>query len=278
MDVPPINASQMTHFHVDINVQEAIDAGDQLTLQLLNGVQTANETSGRKIISGQNLRRNEWVGFDIPLGEFTGLGVRNALGLLFFISNNNANAPTISNVFVDNIYFYKDVVAPSPNVDDSAATQVALPVGFESTTLNYRLSGFEGAVPSVVDNPSRTGINPTAKAAQSIKSNGAQFFAGNVLELDAPINFSSSKKFRMKVRSPKAGIPIRIRLENAANTSGIELDATTTTTNQWEELEWDFSGMNTNPSFVRVVVFFEFVPNRPGDGSTYYFDDLKILN
>jgi len=278
MDVPPINASQMTHLHVDINVQEAIDAGDQLTLQLINGVQTSNETSGRKIITGQNLRRNEWVGFDIPLGEFIGLGVRNALGLLFFISNNNANVPTISNIFVDNIYFYKDVVAPSPNVDDSAATQVALPIGFESTSLTYRLAGFEGADSSVAPNPMRAGINPTARVAKSIKTNGAQFFAGTALELDAPINFSSSKKFRMKVLSPKAGIPIRVQLENAANSSRIFLDATTTTMNQWEELEWDFSGMNTSPSFVRVVVFFEFVPNRPGDGSTYYFDDLKILN
>jgi hypothetical protein len=30
--------------HVDINVQEAIQAGDQLTLQLLNG-KTSNEVS-----------------------------------------------------------------------------------------------------------------------------------------------------------------------------------------------------------------------------------------
>ena len=278
MNVQPINASQMTHIHVDINVQEAIDAGDQLTLQLINGVQTANEISGRRVISGANLRTNEWVGFDIPLGEFAGLSARDAIGLLFFISNNSANVPTISNIYVDNIYFYKDVVAPSPNVDDSAATQVALPIGFESTSLTYRLSGFEGAVPSVVNNPSPTGINTTSRVAQSIKTNGAQFFAGNSLELDAPINFSNSKKFRMKVRSPKAGIPIRIQLENAANSTRIFLDASTTTANQWEELEWDFSGMNTTPSFVRVVVFFEFIPNRAGDGSTYYFDDLKILN
>ncbi|MDX1462787.1 MAG: T9SS type A sorting domain-containing protein, partial [Marinirhabdus sp.] len=29
--------------------------------------------------------------------------------------------------------------------------------------------------------------------------------------------------------------------------------------------------------FVRVVVFFEFVPALPGDGSTYYYDDIEVF-
>ncbi|WP_197672882.1 carbohydrate-binding protein [Nonlabens sp. Hel1_33_55] len=280
MDVSPINASQMTHIHVDINVQEEIQPGDQLTLQLLNGVQTANEISGRRVISGTNLRSNEWVGFDIPLGEFAGLSRRDAIGLMFFISNNSANVPTISNIFVDNIYYYKEVVEPSPNVNDVAATQVALPVGFESPTLDYGLTGFEGAVPAVVANPMPTGINPTANVGESLKSNGAAFFAGNVLELDAPITFSGSRKFRMKVLSPKSGIPIRVQLEDAGNTAGARkfLDANTTTSGEWEELEWDFTALNPGNNLVRIVIFFEFIDGRPGDGSTYYFDDIKILN
>ena len=82
----------------------------------------------------------------------------------------------------------------------------------------------------------------------------------------------------MKVWSPKVGIPIRVRLENVDNSVGIELDATTTTSGEWEELEWDFSGMNTSASFVKIVVFFEFIPGLPGDGSIYYFDDIQIID
>ncbi len=271
LNVAPIDATQMTHLHVDINVQEMIDAGDTLTLQILNGVQTANETSGSRVINGPDLITNGWVSLDIPLGEFNGLGQRDALGLLFFISNG------ISNIYVDNIYYYKDVVLPSPNVDDSAATQVALPIGFESS-LTYNFIGFEGANSSIEINPMATGINPTTTVMRSIKTAGAQFFAGTALELDAPIDFSTSQKFRMKIISPKAGIPIRVRLENAGNTVGIELDANTTTLNEWEELEWDFSSLNTSASYVRVVVFFEFIPSLAGDGSTYYFDDIQIVN
>ena len=113
---------------------------------------------------------------------------------------------------------------------------------------------------------------------RSTKTAGSQFFAGTLLNLDSPIDFSNSQKFRMKVLSPKSGIPIRVRLENVDNSVGIELDANTTTLNEWEELEWDFNGMNTSASFVRIVVFFEFIADLPGDGSTYYYDDLQIID
>lgn len=275
LNVAPIDATQMTHVHVDINVQEALDAGDALTLQILNGVQTSNESSGSVTLSASDLATNEWRSFDIPLGQFNGLGGRDALGLFFFVSN-----ATISNIFVDNLYYYKEVVDPSDNVDDSAAPDVSLPIGFESTSLTYDIGFFAGADSAVEPNPDQSGINPTANVLRSLKSAGADFFAGTTLELDTPVDFSTSQIFRMKVWSPKSGIPVRIKLENSANPAQfVELDANTTTSNEWEELEWDFSGTNFNIAPLdRVVIFFEFSPGVPGDGSTYYCDDLKILN
>lgn len=274
LNVSPIDATQMTHLHVDINVQEAIDSGDFIRLQILNGVQTSNETSGSVTLNSSQLLSDEWASFDIPLGEFTGLGGRDALGLLFFISNS-----TISNIYVDNIYYYKDVLDPSPNVDDSAATQVALPVGFESTTLTYDFFGFEGADPAIEANPDPTGINPTGNVMRSTKTVGAQFFAGNVLDLDAPIDLSTSQKLRMKIWSPKANIPIRAALETAGGGNQIFIDANLTSSNEWIELEWDFGSVyNPGLDYQRVIVFFEFIGGLPGDGSTYYFDDIQIID
>ena len=273
LNVQPIDATQMTHLHVDINVQEPVTPGDFIRLQILNGVQTSNEISGAFTLGTSDLVSNAWGSYDIPLSDFAGLSAKDAIGLLFFISDT-----TVSNILVDNIYYYREVVDPSPNVDDSAATQVALPVGFESTTLNYVFEGFEGADSAIIVNPDPTGINPTGNVMRTIKTVGAQFFAGTVLELDAPVDFSTSQKFRMKVWSPKSGIPIKVRFENADNSVGIEVDAFTTTTNEWEELEWDFAGQNNAAAFVKVVVFFEFIDPLPGDGSTYYFDDLQIID
>ncbi len=275
LNVQPINATGMTHFHVDINVRENVDPGDFIRLELLNGVQTANEISGQVTLSSNDLLSNDWVSLDIPLGDFNGLSVRDAIGLIFFVSD-----ATISEIYVDNIYYYREVVDPSDNVDDSAATEVALPVGFESTSLTYGLTTFAGADSAVEPNPDQSGINPTSTILRTTKTNGAEFFAGTILALDSPVDFSTSQKFRMKVWSPKAGIPVRIKLENSANSAQfVELDANTTTTNEWEELEWDFSSSNFNVGPLDlVIIFFEFVPGVPGDGSVYYCDDLKILN
>jgi len=103
LNVSPLNLEGMTHLHVDINVQEAIDPGDFLRLELINGVQSGNEISGSVIISSNQLSENNWVGFDIPLSSFNGLSIRNQIGLLFFVSD-----ATISNIFVDNIYYYRE--------------------------------------------------------------------------------------------------------------------------------------------------------------------------
>lgn len=100
-DVAPLNLTEMTHIHVDINVQEAIDSGDYINLELLNSVGN-NETSGSVRINSNELVSNQWVGIDIPLDDF-GLASRNAIGLLFFISDG-----TISNIFVDNVYYYRE--------------------------------------------------------------------------------------------------------------------------------------------------------------------------
>ena len=70
---------------------------------------------------------------------------------------------------------------------------------------------------------------------------------------------------------------MRLTLENASG-EFVELDVNTTATNEWEELVWDFTGMNTSPEFTTVVVFFEFVVDLPGDGSTYYFDEIEFDN
>ncbi len=102
LNAPSLNLEQMTHLHVDINVQEPIESGDFIRLQLINNV-GGNEISGSVTIDGSQLSTNNWVSFDVPLSNFSGLSARNNIGLLFFISD-----ATISDIFVDNIYYFKE--------------------------------------------------------------------------------------------------------------------------------------------------------------------------
>lgn len=104
---PTINVSQMTHFHVDIQIREAIDAADFISVELgdfgPNGAfGGGDDTSGRVRFPNTSLSSNQWISLDIPLSSFTGLTGRNNMAQIFFISD-----ATISNIWVDNMYFYK---------------------------------------------------------------------------------------------------------------------------------------------------------------------------
>lgn len=104
--VQPVNATNLTHMHIDINVQEALQSNDRLLLELTN--YGATESVGSYLINGNDLETDEWVSFDIPLSQFSGLTDRNRIGLLLFNSINSSNVATISEVFIDNIYFYTE--------------------------------------------------------------------------------------------------------------------------------------------------------------------------
>ena len=99
-EVPSLDITGMTHLHIDIKVNEAIQDGDFITIQLLNSVGN-NETSGSVRFEADAFTQDQWVGLDIPLADF-GLADRTQIGLLFFISD-----ATISDIFVDNIYYYR---------------------------------------------------------------------------------------------------------------------------------------------------------------------------
>ncbi|MGK0377579.1 proprotein convertase P-domain-containing protein [Patiriisocius sp. Uisw_017] len=158
--------------------------------------------------------------------------------------------------------------------EEAGGGLVALPVDFELPAGSYDFVGFEGADSVVEANPDMTG-NPSATVMRTTKTAGAQFFAGTALNLDTPIDFSTTEMVSMKSWSPKDNIPVRMRLENADNSVGIEMDVNTAVMNGWETLTYDFTGMTGGTDFVRVVVFFEFIVGLAGDGSTYYYDDIQ---
>ncbi len=56
----------------------------------------------------------------------------------------------------------------------------------------------------------------------------------------------------------------------------IEHTATTTTSNQWEELTYDFSDIQNSNNYQQLVIFFNF--GVAGSGQAYYFDDVKLSN
>jgi PKD repeat protein len=157
-----------------------------------------------------------------------------------------------------------------------AADPVNLPVGFESFTVNYAFVNFGNAYSSVIDNPDISGINTSARVGQTHKIAGAETWAGSFLTLETPIDFSTKTLFKVKVWSPKVGATVKLKVENLTNGEiSHEVDAVTTAANQWEELSFDFSAMDKNREYQKVVIFFDF--GNVGEDALYYFDDIKLV-
>lgn len=158
-----------------------------------------------------------------------------------------------------------------------------------TTVLDFPFQDFEGTLPTFTDfgdiaptvviaNPDKSGANTSDNVAQFTKSVGAQFWGGTFFELNEPLDLTTFKSISVKTWSPRAGITVRLKLENKNNSNEFfEADALTTMANSWEELVFDFTNAQVF-NYDRVVIFFDFDPNNSGDGSVYYFDDYKLIN
>lgn len=154
---------------------------------------------------------------------------------------------------------------------------ILLPVTFESATLNYKFTNFDGGAVTVIDNPNKTGVNTSNKVAQMVKSAG-QVWGGSFIELSKPINFTDGKVFKLKVYSPRVGAKVLLKVENKSNNAiSYEKEVSTTVANAWEELLFDYSAIDATKDYHRVVLIFDL--GTMGDGSpnfTFLFDDINL--
>jgi hypothetical protein len=105
---PTVDASAMTHFHIDIQVEDDMEDGDFIRLELNDfGPDGAfgggDDTGGSITFTSPSLETGTWASLDIPLSGITGLTSTANMAQIIFVSD-----ATISNILVDNMYFYKD--------------------------------------------------------------------------------------------------------------------------------------------------------------------------
>ena len=162
------------------------------------------------------------------------------------------------------------------------------PITFDTAGVTYTLTGFGGAEDATVAADPTGGAN---KAARIVKSATAELWAGTTVSTGA--NFSvdkipftaTSTKMTVRVYSPKAGIPVRLKVEDAADgTRSVETEALTTKVNAWETLTFDFANqaagtaaLNLAYTYNKVSIFFNFgTTGAAGGAGTYYFDDVTF--
>ncbi len=109
----PINATPMTHFHIDVWTPDPTPSPKNIKIMLVdfgaNGVYGGGDDVSHEItISAPMLQSNRWVSLDIPLASFSALTTRAHLAQLVL-------SGTVSNLFVDNVYLYKAQTQTSPS-------------------------------------------------------------------------------------------------------------------------------------------------------------------
>ncbi len=168
-------------------------------------------------------------------------------------------------------------------------SQIDLPVTFDDATVNYALTDFGGNASSLDVDPTNAGNN----VAKSIKTASAMSWAGTTMGENNngfanAIPFTSSEtKMSVRVYSPDAGTPVRLKVEDNNNPAiSVETEDTTSVANAWETLVFDFSNEIPNTpaidfanTYDKAVIFFNFGTDGATAGEKiYYWDDVIFLS
>lgn len=126
---PTVDASGMSHLHVDIYLPEPLQGGAVFRVGLVDfGADGAfgggNDTNFTLPFTAPTIAAQTWVSLNIPLANFTGLASRAHLGQIIFEGTN------IPGFYADNIYFVNDgsVIPPVPTVAAPTPTYPAADV------------------------------------------------------------------------------------------------------------------------------------------------------
>jgi hypothetical protein len=129
---PTVDASVMSHLHLDLYMPNAIPAGSNFKVQLVDfgadGVAGGTDnTSSTVTFTSPTLVTKSWISLNIPLSSYTGLTSKTHIGQIIL------EGTTITNFYADNIYFYNDgsiipsvptTAAPTPTVPAANVTSV----------------------------------------------------------------------------------------------------------------------------------------------------------
>jgi hypothetical protein len=259
-----------TSMYVEI---ESADA-DPVDLLLVTGGSGANISDPDTSIQGKIKRTLTWIGAPPP----TDVTLNVLWSKVSFVGNWMLSQ---ADIIVPFIASCSGLTPPPP-----ALSQMDLPVTFDDTTVNYSIIDFGGAASQFVTDPT----GGTNQVVQTEKTTGAQTWAGTSLATTGPpeegfanpIAFSGTQnKITVSVYSPAAGIPVMLKVEDETNGAIFaEAQDTTTVTNDWETLTFDYS-MTTGGSFNlantydKASIFFDF--GNAGSGNVFYWDNIELV-
>ncbi len=264
----PIDASDMTHFSVDIWSASSTT----FRIKLVDFGADAVFGGGDDVeheISVENNNPATWVSLDIPLSDFTGLVTRASIQQLIF-SSDPAGASTL---FIDNIYFYSDQPLTQAPVPSQAPASV--------------ISMFSEAYTDVTVDTWRTvwsesDFEDVTVAGGAVKKYSNLNFVG-IETTSAPIDASAMTHFSLDFWTPNS-TELRVKLVDFG-ADGIfgggddvehEIAITAPAQGEWVSLDIplsDFTGLVTRASIQQLIF-----SSDPSGTSTVFVDNIYFYS
>jgi hypothetical protein len=281
-----IDASEMTHFHMDVWTPDGTDPPAAFRIKLVDfgadGVFGGGDDVEHEITlnSGTTpaLVSGEWSRLEIPLSAFTGLTTRGHLAQLIISGDPNT-------VYVDNVYFFRSDEGEDPDPTPAPDQAPPAPAAAASDVISLFSNAYDNVT---VDTWSAPWDNADVADVQIDGSDMKRYtnlvFAG-IEFTSAPIDAREMTHFHLHVWTPDSTTPpaaFRIKLvdfgADGAFGGGddveheITLDATTTpalVSGEWSSLDIPlsaFTGLTTRGAVAQLII--------SGDPDTVYLDNV----
>jgi len=108
----PIDASNMTHVHIDVYSDDFTEFRFKLVDFGSDGLYGGASDAEHELVFSSPTQ-GQWISYDIPLDDFVGLTTKGNIAQYIFSAQPAGSAT----VFIDNLYFYRDgsYTAPTPS-------------------------------------------------------------------------------------------------------------------------------------------------------------------
>lgn len=191
----PVNATAMTHFHIDVYVNSATNFAVKLVDFGANGVFGGGDDTEHEVAlnagSSPAIVAGAWNSIDLPLSRFSGMTARGHVAQLIIVGSSPIT-------YVDNVYFYKVELPTAPTTAAPTPTYAAGDV----------ISLFSNAYTNVTVDTWSAGWDQADVADIMVAGNATKHytnltFAG-IEFTSSTINATAMTHFRMDIWTPDA--------------------------------------------------------------------------
>lgn len=255
----PIDATSMTHFHVDVWTADATEIKIKLVDFGADGAFDGGDDVEHEIVI-ENPTQEEWVSLNIPLSNFTGLTTQAHIAQLIFVG-----APTKGNtIFIDNIYFY-DGSGSAPATAAPAPTQAQADV---ISIYSDAYTNIEG-----VDTNPFWGQN-TVVTTETVEGDNVLLLSGlNYQGIDFHLNMqdvSSKTMVHLDVWSVESVTFNFSLISDGPNEVPVVV---TSDAGAWKSIDIPLSDFISQVDLTKIIQF-KFDDGGSGSAPTFYIDNL----